>query len=65
MNLAVFRYLFLDVEPAQLHKMRRHVKANVEKLLALIRKQFGGSRVSVTQPHFSAFVYPADYAASL
>ena len=38
-------YLFLDVEAGQLPKLRKNVTANIDKLLTLIRRQFGGSRV--------------------
>ncbi|KAI0695351.1 heme peroxidase [Cerioporus squamosus] len=40
----IYTYIFLDVEPSLLHKLRRTVAADVEKLSGLIRRQFGGSR---------------------
>ena len=45
-----YSYLFLDVEAGQLPTLRKHVTANIDKLLGHIRRQFGGSRVSSPFP---------------
>ncbi|RPD64148.1 heme peroxidase [Lentinus tigrinus ALCF2SS1-6] len=44
----IYAYLFLDVEPSHLHKLRRTVTVEIEKLSGLIRRQFGGSRFFVS-----------------
>ncbi|KAH9940835.1 heme peroxidase [Epithele typhae] len=42
-----YSFLFLDIEAGQLPKLRQHVTKNINNLLVLIRRQFGGSRLSV------------------
>ncbi|KAI0819154.1 linoleate diol synthase [Trametes gibbosa] len=48
MQVAFFgKYLFLDVGPENLTALQKKAAADVEKLLGLIRQQFGGSRLSL------------------
>ncbi|KAI0369199.1 linoleate diol synthase [Pilatotrama ljubarskyi] len=43
----IYEYLFLDVSAERLTKLQKKTSADVEKLLGLIRQQFGGSRLSL------------------
>ncbi|KAH9857342.1 linoleate diol synthase [Lenzites betulinus] len=43
----IYMYLFLDVGAENLSVLQSKTTANVEKLLGLIRQQFGGSRLSL------------------
>ncbi|KAI8996529.1 linoleate diol synthase [Trametes punicea] len=42
----IYTYLFLDVSPENLTKLQKRVTSEVDDLKALIRQQFGGSRLS-------------------